>query len=145
MSQRNTLRLDTSGFTTYIRKLDALGGNVRAAVTDALERAEATIADDTVAALAAKNLPAQGKYSMGETLEAVIRDQPVQWEGQVAWVPVGFDFSKPGAGGYLITGTPKMRPDAELNRMYKGKRYMNQLQNNIGERLLDYIAEKMED
>lgn len=140
---RNTLKLDTSGFTSMLRQLDSLGGDVKAAVTDALQQASQTITEDTVAAIDASNLPAGGKYSKGTTKESIIHDAQIRWEGLVGWVPVGFDFSKPGAGGYLITGTPKMRPDVQLQRMYKQKKYMNQIQKDIGEVIMDYIVEKM--
>ena len=142
---RNTLRLDTSGFEEILRNLDSLGGDVQKAVEDALGQASETIREDTIEALAASNLPAQGKYSRGTTLESVIQDSRVRWEGMVGWVPVGFDFSKPGAGGYLITGTPRMRPDAALNKMYKQKRYMTKIQEDIADVLMDYVIEKMED
>lgn len=141
---RNTLRLDTSGFTEMLIKLDRLGGDVKRAVADALSQASETIAEDTEGAIATANLPATGKYSTGDTKRAIIRDSAVRWEGNIGWVPVGFDFSKPGAGGYLITGTPRMQPDRVLNKMYKQKRYMNQIQNDMGDVIMDYIIEKME-
>lgn len=141
---RNTLKLDTTGFESMLRKLDALGGNVREAVQEALTKAGETISSDTVSALDAANLPAGGHYSDGNTRESVIRDAQVRWEGLTGYIPVGFDFSKPGAGGFLITGTPRMRPDAQLQKMYKQKKYMNQIQKDISNIILDYVIEAME-
>ena len=142
---RNTLRLDTSGFTEMLRKLDSLGGDVKKAVADSLTQAAKTISKDTEEAISDKNLPAQGRYSQSDTKESIIQDAHVQWEGLVGWVPVGFDFSKPGAGGFLITGTPRMRPDYALNKMYKQRKYMRQIQSDIGEVIMNYIVEKMEE
>lgn len=141
---RNTLKLDTSGFTEMLRKLDDLGGNVKKVVEDALTQSAETIREDTIAALDNSNLPAQGKYSTGTTKESIVSDSRVTWEGLVGSVPVGFDFSKPGAGGYLITGTPRMQPDRALNQMYKQKKYMRQIQNDMGDVILDYIIKAME-
>jgi len=141
---RNTLRLDTSGFEEMLRKLDSLGGDVKNAVSNALIQSAETITEDTEEAMLAANLPAGGRYSTGTTRESIVRDQQVQWEGLIGSVPVGFDFSKPGAGGYLITGTPRMQPNRALNRMYKQKRYMNQIQKDMGEVIMDYVIEKME-
>lgn len=141
---RNTLKLDTSGFTEMLRKLDDLGGNVKKAVEDSLTQSAETIREDTIAALDNSNLPAQGKYSTGTTKESIVSDSRVTWEGLVGSVPVGFDFSKPGAGGYLITGTPRMQPDRALNQMYKQKKYMRQIQNDMGDVILDYIIKAME-
>ena len=127
-----------------LKKLDSLGGDVKKATEDALQQASETIAEDTVDAMAAANLPATGKYSQGDTKEAIITDHRVRWEGLVGWVPVGFDFSKAGAGGFLITGTPKMQPNHQLRKMYKQKKYMNQIQTDIGDVLTDYVVEAME-
>lgn len=141
---RNTLKLDTSGFTEMLKKLDSLGGDVKKTVEQALTQSAETIRRDTEAAIDAANLPAQGQYSSGTTKQSIITDSRVEWEGMVGYVPVGFDFSKPGAGGFLITGTPKMKPDMALNRMYKQKRYMKQIQDDMGEVVLNHIVEAME-
>lgn len=141
---RNTLKLDTRGFEQMFLHLDKLGGDVQTAVQDALTQASETIAEDTKAAMVDANLPATGKFSTGATKEAIITDHAVRWEGQVGWVPVGFDFSKPGAGGYLISGTPRMRPNEQLRKMYKQKRYMNQIQNDISDVIMDCIVKAME-
>lgn len=140
---RNTLRLDTSGFSGLLRRLDELGGDVKQAVDDSLQQAGQQISKDTIKAIAKSNLPAQGKYSKGFTKKSVIKDANVEWNGSIASIPVGFDFSKPGAGGYLITGTPKMKPDQELHRMYKGKKYMSQIQSGIEDVIGKRIVERM--
>jgi hypothetical protein len=141
---RNTLKLDTKGLEPLIKKLDSIGGDVKGAVNTALTKAGQTIAQSTENAISAANLPAGGKYSKDTTKESIIRDAQVRWEGDTAWVPVGFDFSKPGAGGFLITGTPRMKPDYELNKIYKQKRYMNLIQKGMEEIILNSIVEKME-
>lgn len=142
--QRNTLKLSTAGFDGLLKRLDSLGGDVRKAVDEALTKASHTITVSTENALATQNLPAQGKYSKDTTREQVIRDAQVRWEGDTAWIPVGFDFSKPGAGGYLITGTPRMKPDYELNRIYKQKKYMNLIQKGMEEIVMNYVINAME-
>ena len=141
---RNTLRLDTSGISEMIEKLAELEGDVQKAVADALTQAAETIHDDTVDALSRAHLPARGRYSSGDTLASVVDRAPVEWEGTVASVPVGFDFSKPGAGGFLIKGTPRMKPDAALHRIYVQKKYMNKIQNDMADVVMDYIAQEME-
>ena len=125
-------------------KLDSIGGDVKGVVNTALTKAAQTIAESTESAISTANLPEQGKYSTGATKQSIIRDVQVKWDGDTAWVPVGFDFSKPGAGGFLITGTPRMKPDYELNKIYKQKRYMNLIQKGMEEIILNSIVEKME-
>ena len=142
---RNTLKLDTSGFDGMLRRLERLGGNVKKAVDEALSAAAEKIHSDTVAAIAPQNLPAGGKYSKSpsKTMASIIDDTQVRWDGDTGWVPVGFDFSKPGAGGFLITGTPKMRPDPELHRMYKQKKYMQEIQEQMSDKIGSFIVDEM--
>lgn len=140
---RNTLRLDTKGFESLLTKLDEVGGNINEVVTKALEEAGQTIAEDTHKAMAASYLPAGGKYSNGKTEAAIVDNPQVEWSGSRASIEVGFDFGKPGAGGFLITGTPKMKPDKELNRMYKGKKYMKQIQDQMSEVVSEAISKAM--
>lgn len=141
---RNTLKLDISGFNELAKRYEALGGDVKAITQKALERAGAKIEKDTIDAVQKKNLPQKGKYSQGNTERSIVRNSRVTWSGTQAEINVGFDYSKPGAGGFLITGTPKMQPDRELHKMYKQKAYMRSVQNEMIEEVQTAIAEKME-
>lgn len=144
--QRNTLRLDTSAFSDVIAKLEGMGADVKQITSDALSVAAEKIARDTKIAIQPENLPAKGKYSRhpSKTAESIITTTEVTWEGLTAWVPVGFDFAKPGAGGYLISGTPRMKPDRELNRMYKQKAYMGKVKAEISEVFYKHLAGEWE-
>lgn len=141
---RNTLKLQLGGFQELITKLDSLQGDVKKAVTDALEQTGKTIGEDTVDAVDNANLPAKGEYSKGQTKASIITNPLVHWSGNQAEIGVGFDYSKKGAGGFLITGTPRMKPDYALQKIYKRKKYMNQIQNDMADVINDYIQEKME-
>lgn len=143
MAKRNTLRLDLSGFSELLTELDRLGGDLRRVTEDALEQAGETIACDTLDAVQKPNLPAGGKYSKGDTAASIVQNPCVEWAGTTASIGVGFDYSKPGAGGFLITGTPKMRPDKALQEIYKRKKYMNEIQKDMQEVISDAIARRM--
>lgn len=140
---KNLLKLDTKPFDIYAEKLDRLGADLKAIFTDALEQAGETIGQDTLDAVADENLPAGGKYSTGDTKASVIQNPQVKWSGAVGEIGIGFDFGKPGAGGFLITGTPKMRPDKTLNAMYKKKKYMSDIQNDMIDIFNDEIKKRM--
>lgn len=140
---RNTLKLDTKGFEQLLTKLDSLGGDMIEVVDKALTDAGKKISEDTHKAMAKQNLPAGGKYSKGTTEKAIVDNPQVEWSGSRASIDVGFDFGKPGAGGYLITGTPKMQPNKELNRMYKGKKYMKEIQEQMGQTVDEAITKAM--
>ena len=140
---RNTLKLDTKGFEQLLTKLDSLGGDMIEVVDKALTDAGKKISEDTHKAMAKQNLPVGGKYSRGTTEKAIVDNPQVEWSGSKASIDVGFDFGKPGAGGYLITGTPKMQPNKELNRMYKGKKYMKEIQEQMGQTVGEAITKAM--
>lgn len=140
---KNVLKLDVHGFDEYAEKLDRLDADLKKIFTDALEEAGETITEDTENAVTDANLPAGGKYSSGETKESILKNPKVEWNRTIGQINVGFDFGKSGAGGYLITGTPRMRPVKELNEIYKSKRYMNNIRKDMTEIFQDEIERRM--
>lgn len=140
----NTLKLDLRGFNEMITKLEGLGADVKPVVTDALDQMAETIEWDTKDAVKKAYLPAKGRYSTGDTERAIVENAKTEWSGTTAEIGVGFDYGKRGAGGFLITGTPRMKPDRELQRMYKQKKYTAKLQNEMIELVEDAIIEAME-
>lgn len=140
---KNILKLDLSGFEEMLTRLDSLGGDVKNVVTDALEQCAETVEWDTKEAMANSNLPAGGKYSQGKTEKSIVENAKVTWSGTVASIGIGFDFGKQGAGGFLITGTPKMKPNYELQKIYKRKKYISDLQKDMYEIVNDAIIDKM--
>lgn len=145
---RNTLKLSTTGFSKLLTQLDKLGGNIEKVATDALEQAAETIGEDTIQAIQPGNLPAKGDYSHGATEESVVRNPRVVNQGDRLTVNVGFDYAKPGAGGYLINGRPpgihgQMSAVSDLNQMYKGKKYMSQIAKDMADIVQDEISRAM--
>ena len=106
-----------------------------------MEEAAKQVQEDTADAVESANLPAGGQYSDGETRASIVRDVTPKWSGSIGEVHLGFDKSKPGAGGFLITGTPKMAPDAALAEMYSGKKYQRQINKMIEEHLQKALDE----
>ena len=137
----NKIELDLSRFEGMLQKLDKLGQNAQETAEKLLQKYARIVQNDVLIGLEAANLPARGKYSTGTTREAVISDFRVTWEGDTGSIPVGFDLSKPGAGGYLITGTPKMQPDRVLNSMFKQKKYMAELEENMCRELAEILTD----
>lgn len=140
---KNSLKLETHAFDELLEKLDGLEVNLIPIVEDALSQAAETITEDTIEAMAKGNLPAKGKFSHDDTEKSINRDTSVKWNGMQAEVNVGFDFEKPGAGGYLITGTPRMKPNQKLKKIYKSKRYMKQIQKDMIDIFNDAIQDYM--
>lgn len=144
MAGRLKLKLETKGFENLISELDGLGGDVKDAITNALGQTAETIEWDTKDAVKAANLPAKGKYSQGDTEASIVSNARVRWSGTVAEIGVGFDYAKRGAGGLLITGTPRMRPDYALENIYARKKYMKQIQDDFAEIIEDHIIRTMQ-
>lgn len=149
---RNTLRIDFSPFEDMLTTLDDMGGDVVRVTDRALREAAVQVQNDTVLAVGKAHLPAHGEYSRGDTEKSIIHFPAVEWEGLIGSVPVGFDFSKPGAGGFLIAGrrasifgTPRMEPDKKLHRMYKGKKYIKDIQNKMMQKVTDEIIRLSEE
>ena len=141
---RTTLKLDTSGFEELINRYKKLGGDTKQIVEKALDRVGDEITQDTQTAVSKKNLPQKGKYSKGNTERSIVKNPKTTWSGEIASIQVGFDYSKPGAGGFLITGTPRMQPDRELHKMYKQKAYMRHIQEDMIEVVQAEIKERIE-
>lgn len=140
--RKSMISIDFSNFADYAEKLDKLGGNLQKVFTDAMEQAAETVQEDTKEAMAKSNLPASGKYSQGDTEASIIRDAKVVWHGSIGEIGLGFDKTKPGAGGFLITGTPKMKPNYRLEDIYGRKKYETKLKKDI-EKLLQNEIDKV--
>ena len=135
--------IDFSNFAMYAERLDQLNANLELIFSRAMEAAAEKVQADTIAALANPNLPAYGKYSQQDTVNSVINDITTIWQGSTAEVKLGFDKTKAGAGGFLITGTPKMRPDYALEKIYGTKRYESEIRNQIEKSLQQAIDDIM--
>lgn len=122
-ARKKSLSMDFSAFADYAERIETLGGNLQKVFGDAMEKAGEIVEKDTLEGLENANLPAKGQYRgiPSDTKESVIHGAKVEWRGSVAEIGLGFDKSKPGAGGWLITGTPKMQPDKVLNDIYSRK------------------------
>lgn len=144
MAKRNTLQFDFKAFESLLTKLDEVGGDIMEETELALLDIGETVGNDTLNAVQKTNLPAKGKFSKGDTEKSVIKNPCVNWRGSTASINIGFDYGKSGAGGFLITGTPRMKPVRDLNRMYKGKKYTKALTDEMCADVNKMIIKKME-
>lgn len=138
---KNKIEIDMRGMEYYLRELEEMGGNTRRATETVLQKAAEKVQADVRDAVEKQNLPAGGKYSTGDTANAIVEPH-VEWHGTLCSAPVGFDYTKSGAGGYLISGTPKMRPDQKLHAIFREKSYMRKLSKEIGEEALKILIEE---
>lgn len=136
---RNKVQFNFEKFSDLIEKFDKAGADLEKIMTEVLEDTAEEITNDTFAALAHANLPRSGDYSTGDTEDSVATDPKVEKNGSMLEVSVGFDKSKLGAGGWLITGTPKMAPDKPLADIYTNKKYENKLMKTVKKKLSEEL------
>ena len=142
--RKQFISLEYGAFDSYIERLRSVEADVEKVVADAMEKAAEKVQEDTIKALEKSHLPAKGKYSQGDTEESVVRDLKPTVTRQYVEVKLGFDKTRPGAGGFLITGTPKMQPDRALAQIYGSRKYQTDITNQIKEDLDKAIKERME-
>ena len=144
-ARKSAIEIDFGVFEDLADQLEKLGADLKECFAEAMEKEGKKVAEDTVKAVADVNLPAEGKYSsqQKETKASIIMDPKVEWSGSEAVLPLGFDKSKPGAGGFLITGTPKMDPDYALEKIYSQKRYERNVRIAIMEDLQEQIHKRL--
>lgn len=138
------LSIDFSEFEDLAEKLDLAGKDLKKVFTDVFEQVGDTVQSDTADALITGNLPAGGRYSRGDTRNNLDMNPKPVWSGSVIEMGLGFDKTKRGAGGWLITGTPRMRPVSQLEDIYNRKRYVKDLKKQIRENLQDWLDGFME-
>lgn len=142
---KNRIKLELGGFDALYEKLDELGADLKEITTEILEDAGEDVGVRTYEAMAPRYLPAKGKYSSEpHTIDSVVKHPKAEWSGTIAEIGVGFDKLKPGVGSLLITGTPRMQPDRELEKIFVGRKYMKELNAMMNNALSDFIIEKME-
>lgn len=142
-SRNQSFYIDFQNFAEYAERLESLGEDIERIFSEAMQEAAEKVQRDTIAAIASANLPAGGKYSRGETEKSVITDVTPQKQGSFIEVNLGFDKTVYGAGGFLITGTPKMRPDWALEDIYSRKKYAAEIKKKIELYLQDEIEQIM--
>lgn len=140
-ARKSAFSIDFSVFEDFAEELDKLGANLKEVFTDVMEQEGETVAEDTKEAVKKAYLPAKGEYSTGDTENSIIMQPKVEWSGFLGEMGLGFDKTKPGAGGFLITGTPKMQPDHELEKIYSQKRY----ERNLTKDMMEYLQAEIDD
>lgn len=142
-ARKRGISIDYSAFETFAEELEKLGADLKEVFTEAMEKQGEKVALDTKDAVKQVYLPAKGKYSQGDTEKAIDMHPKVEWSGSVAEIGLGFDKTKSGAGGFLITGTPKMQPDYKLEKIFGQKKYEREMVKEIANQLQEEINDRI--
>ena len=145
LSRNKMLAIDFSNFSAYAEKLETLEANLEEIFAKSIEKAADKVQDDVTKAVQPANLPAKGKYrgKTHDTESSIIQDTKPKKRGSVLEVGLGFDKTKPGAGGFLITGTPRMQPDRALADIFQKKKYASDITKQIQQDLQEEIDKRM--
>ena len=112
---KNKITLAFPQFADYAERLDKLGGDLKKATEEALQKSY----DDVTPKLHA--IMARHKDT-GKTEDSIIDDSHVEWAGSVASIDVGFDIENGGLPSiFLMYGTPKHTPGNQYGTPRAGK------------------------
>jgi hypothetical protein len=115
--------IEFSGFEELAADYDKLGGDLKKIVEKCLEVAPKTINPEIK-----KDMERHRRS--GRTERSIVENPKVEWQGNIARIPVGFDISKGGLPSiFLMYGTPRMKPDRKLYNDIYG----NAIRKKIGE------------
>lgn len=144
-ARKSSIEIDFGVFADLADQLDRLGADLKECFSEVMEEEGKKVAQDTVKAVQEVNLPAGGKYRsrQRETENSIIMEPKVEWSGTLGSIGLGFDKTKPGAGGWLITGTPKMHPDYALEKIFTHKRYESNMKKAIMQGLQEQIDKRL--
>lgn len=144
LSRNRMIAIDFSNFSAYAEKLEELGASLEDIFAKSMEKAAEKVQEDVKRAVEPQNLPAGGRFRGRDrdTENSIITDTKPERRGSTLEVKLGFDKTKPGAGGFLITGTPKMAPDRALADLFQNKKYAKEIQKQIEKDLQDEIDKR---
>ncbi|MCQ2609199.1 MAG: hypothetical protein MJ151_00140 [Lachnospiraceae bacterium] len=103
-------KFNFDAFDDMLKDIERLGGSSKEIAENALKKARDQINDEVK-----QEMPKHRRTGM---TESSIKDAPIEWDGLVAKIPIGFDIDN---GGYpslfLVYGTPKMAKDEKLSKI----------------------------
>ena len=146
MAKKNKIGMQFAGFEELAKRLDEAAGTdgLKRAVEGGLKASKQYVDAQIKSAMQPPKLPAKGKYSTGATMQSMIGSYAVEWDGMTAAIDVGFDLEKTLTSIYLMYGTPRMKPDADLyNAIYgaAAKKKIKELQEQAVNKVLQRVTE----
>lgn len=123
-------------FSEYGEKLEAVGGNLKRATEEALEKSK-----DYVNGELHKQMVKHNRSHKHKTDKSIQDDAKVVWSGFEAEINVGFDIEHGGlASIFLMYGTPRADKDQKLYNAVYGtatKKKINEIQQKIFEKAIE--------
>lgn len=118
------MKIIFDGFADLAYRIDKAGGDLHAAVDEALTATEKLVQDNLEPAVTPYASKGRKGYATGEMYASRLTEARIDWKGMIAEVDVGFDLLS--KGGYhsifIMYGTPKIAKDAKIYNAIKGAR-----------------------
>ena len=118
------------GFEQLAEDIDAIGGDLKNAVDEALTESQKLIQSNLQTAAAEYSRKGGGKgYTTGKMYQSIIKDPQVEWKGLIAEVGAGFElFARGGWHSiFIMYGTPRMSKDQKVYNAIKGTKTKNEI------------------
>lgn len=127
MATKKKFQLEFEGWEELAEQFRDLGGDTKELTEKVLKATHEYITPKIHEKMQTSNLPAQGKYSQGNTKKQIIDDVNIEWTGTSATVDVGFSLDKGITPIFLIYGTPTMNAAKGLKNVIYGTQTKNEV------------------
>lgn len=130
MAKRMSITFD--GFEKLAEDIDAIGGDLHAAVDEALEETQFIVQDNLTSAAEVYQHGGRKGYATGKMYNSIIQDLRINWKGMIAEVNTGFTGNGGHFAGFMhsifvMYGTPRMAKDPKVYNAIKGTKTRKQI------------------
>lgn len=131
------MKIDFKGFKEYAERLDKLGGDLKKTTEKALNESFEIITPQAKTEIKPHHLS-------GDTEKSLRTTPVIEWNGDRAYLPVGFDIKSGGlASIFLMYGTPRMTPDKGLYDAFFGNATRKKLRQTQEKIFYDAIEKQL--
>lgn len=130
------------GFDQLAADIDRMGGDLHAAVDEALTATQQLIQDNLTSAAAPYAAKGRKGYAKGNMYKTILKDKRITWKGEVAEVDVGFDLMAKGGWHsiFMMYGTPRITKDQQIYNAIKGAKTKQQIEKLQQETMQKYLG-----
>lgn len=135
------MKIIFNGFEDLAAAIDRSGGDLQAAVNEALTETQKLIQSNVASAAAPYAGKGRKGYATGQMYGTIIGDGAVSWAGSVATVDTGFRLRESGGWHsiFVMYGTPRMSKDSAVYNAIKGSATKAQIEKLQQEIMQKYI------
>lgn len=134
------MKIIFDGFADLASDIDRRGGDLHAAVDDALVETQKLIQNNLTHAAAPYATTGKKGYGTGTMYKSIIEDGQVHWTGSIAYVEAGFRLREGGWPSiFIMYGTPRMQKDTKVYNAIKGSKTKKEIAELQQEVMLKYL------